>query len=217
VIVGPSGAGKTSLLKILAGLLQPTTGALMLSEVDWWKTSARQKQLQLRKIGMLFQKNALFDSRNCGENVAFPLRESGLADEHKVQVLVDQYLDAVGLSAAKSLMPSELSGGMQKRLGIARALALQPKLIFYDDPTAGLDPITSRRIVQLILDLRVQNQATIVTVTNEMGRARQLASGPHDQIWMVRGGQVLVNGPAQTLAQEGHPDLLAFWEGQSPQ
>ena len=188
VIIGPSGEGKTSLLKLMAGLLMPSTGEISRSILDW------------KKCGMLFQKNALFDSLSVGENVAFPLREVTGLSEQEIDVIVDKFLDSVGILQSKPLFPDEISGGMQKRLGIARALALKPELIFYDDPTAGLDPITSRKIIDLILHLQNESQATVVAVTNDMNRAYQLAT----KIIFVAGCEVIETGsPEETRA---HPD-----------
>jgi phospholipid/cholesterol/gamma-HCH transport system ATP-binding protein len=146
-------------------------------------------------MGVLFQKNALFDSLTCGENIAFPLRETTGLTDWEIDKKVEHFLDAVGLPHAKNLYPDEISGGMQKRLGIARALALEPEIIFYDDPTAGLDPITSRKIINLILDLKQQKKSTIVAVVNDMNRAYQLA----DRMGMIIDKTLLITGtPEET-------------------
>ena len=153
-----------------------------------------------RKTGMLFQRNALFDSLSVAENIAFPLREVSHASETEIKSTVEFYLQAVEIAHARDLFPDEISGGMQKRLGIARALALKPEIVFYDDPTAGLDPITSRMIIQLILRLQKEMHTTIVAVTNDMNRADQMAS----RIAMVVDREVLVCGsPHETM---GHWD-----------
>ncbi len=200
VLIGPSGYGKSVVLKLLAGLLKPTIGRIIVEDHDFHAaTSLTQVALQL-KMGMLFQKNALFDSLTVSENVAFPMREKTDLSESEIQQKVAFFLEAVGISHAADLFPDEISGGMQKRLGIARALALKPQMVLYDDPTAGLDPITSRRIVDLILQLRRENKSTLIAVTNDMARAYQLA----DRIVMVVDGELIVTGNrSQTLA---HPD-----------
>ena len=175
VIVGPSGQGKTVLLKLMAGLITPTSGSVLVRGKNWQILSTREKQELLYKLGMLFQKNALFDSMTVGNNIAFPMREVTSASEVEIDQTVVRFLEAVGLPQAKDLYPDEISGGMQKRLGIARALALKPEIIFYDDPTAGLDPITSRKIIDLIKELQKKDNATVIAITNDMNRAYQMA------------------------------------------
>lgn len=200
VLIGPSGQGKSVLLKLMAGLISPTSGDVLIEGKNL-RTMQRQDREELaRKVGMLFQKNALFDSLTAGENVAFPLREVLEAGDLEVIQAIRYYLEAVGLSHARDLYPDEISGGMQKRLGIARALALKPQIVFYDDPTAGLDPITSRKIIQLIKDLQREQGTTLVAVTNDMNRAYQTA----DRIGMVVDGELVITGsPEET---QRHPD-----------
>jgi phospholipid/cholesterol/gamma-HCH transport system ATP-binding protein len=171
VLIGPSGAGKSTLMKVMSGLIPPTSGSVRVQGKELHALRREERDLVMRQMGMLFQKNALFDSLTVFDNVAFPLREVTCLNETEVAETVHYYLESVGLSSSKDLFPDEISGGMQKRLGIARALALRPKLVFYDDPTAGLDPITSRRIVQLILSLQKTDGATVVAITNDMNRA----------------------------------------------
>lgn len=200
VLIGPSGMGKTVALKLLAGLLKPFSGQVLVDGEDLHAIEERERVQILLKMGMLFQKNALFDSLTVGENIAFPLREITELTEAEIAEKVALFLEAVGLSHARDLFPDEISGGMQKRLGIARALALNPRIVLYDDPTAGLDPITSRKIVDLILRLRKEQGSTVVAVTNDMARAYQLA----DRIVMVVDRELIVTGNrAATLA---HPD-----------
>jgi phospholipid/cholesterol/gamma-HCH transport system ATP-binding protein len=209
VLIGPSGEGKTVVLKLLAGLISPTAGRVLVGGRDLHGLARGEQEQLLLQMGMLFQKNALFDSLSAGENIAFPLREKTNFGEKEIQHKVDYFLEAVGLADARDLFPDEISGGMQKRLGIARALALAPKIVLYDDPTAGLDPITSRRIIELILQLRKENGATVVAVTNDMARAYQMA----DRIAMVVDGQIIVTGnKAQTLAHKD-PRVAQFVRG----
>ncbi len=200
VLIGPSGQGKTSVLKLLAGLLQPTSGNVFVEGKTWISLSRKEREKLTRRMGMLFQKNALFDSLTVADNVAFPLREVGNATDAEADEAIKHYLEAVGLYHAKDLFPDEISGGMQKRLGIARALALKPEIVFYDDPTAGLDPITSRRIVTLIKSLQKRMKTTVVAVTNDMNRAYQLA----DRIGMVIDGELIDCG--SMLETKTHPD-----------
>ena len=176
VLVGPSGSGKSTLLKLMAGLLRPQLGRVLYRGSDLSTLSKKEQERHLSEVGMLFQQNALFDSMTVYENLNFVLSEvNGSVGEKERHQDIVATLKAVGLDHVLDHYPSEISGGMQKRLGIARALVLKPKLIFYDDPTAGLDPITSRTIVAMILDLQKKWGGTIITVTNDMMRAYQLA------------------------------------------
>lgn len=190
VLMGPSGEGKSLLLKIMAGILTPTKGRVMVQGKELSTLSIKEREKLVHKMGMLFQKNALFDSLTVGENIAFPLRETTDLSENEISERVDFFLEGVAIPHAKDLFPDEISGGMQKRLGIARALALKPEIVFYDDPTAGLDPITSRRIIDLILQLQQENNATVVTITNDMNRAFQMA----DRMAMVVDQSIIITG-----------------------
>jgi phospholipid/cholesterol/gamma-HCH transport system ATP-binding protein len=167
-IIGPSGAGKSILLKIIAGLIEPTHGTVV---------------MRSDKVSMLFQKNALFDSFTLVENLLLPLSETlGIEGEEAMERSMKMLTD-VGLAASANLYPDEISGGMQKRLGIARALIIRPEVILYDEPTAGLDPITSRSIADLMIHLHRENQTTLIMVTNDLQRAYQIS----DQIAFCSG------------------------------
>ncbi len=209
VLVGPSGQGKSVLLKLMAGLIEPTRGQVFIQGHEMARLSVRERETLLRKMGMLFQKNALFDSLTVYENVAFPLREVTDTPEPKIDQIVREFLEAVELSHAMNLHPSEISGGMQKRLGIARALALTPEIVFYDDPTAGLDPITSRKIIELIVRLRETNRSTMVAVTNDMNRAYQMA----DQIAMVVDQTLILTGGVAETKKHPDPRVQQFIHG----
>jgi len=209
VIMGPSGQGKTTLLKTMAGLITPRNGKVFINEQDWSTLGSNERFETLKKLGMLFQKNALFDSLTCGENIAFPLRETTELSPQEIQTKVDVFLEAVGITHAKTLYPDEISGGMQKRLGIARALALNPEIIFYDDPTAGLDPITSRKIVDLILDLQKQNNSTVVAITNDMNRAYQLAH----RMALVVDQELVITGTPEETKRHKDPRVQQFIRG----
>jgi len=194
VIVGPSGSGKSVLLKMIAGLINPSEGII--------SVIAKNKS-------MLFQKNALFDSFTALENLLFPMKErlgiEGLIAKTKAMDL----LESVGLAHAADLFPDEISGGMQKRLGIARALAVNPDLLIYDDPTAGLDPITSRTIADLILEVRKHSNGTMIAVTNDMNRAYQLG----DQIYLLAQGKLIRGGTAEETRNNSDPFIKQFIHG----
>jgi phospholipid/cholesterol/gamma-HCH transport system ATP-binding protein len=170
---------------------------------------ARERAALTRRMGMLFQKNALFDSLTVEENIAFPLREGSRASEAEIRETVGYFLEAVGIAHARALFPDEISGGMQKRLGIARALALKPEIVLYDDPTAGLDPVTSRKIAALIGELRAQSRSTIVAVTNDMARAYQLG----DRVAMAVHGELVVTGTRAETEACPDPRVQQFIRG----
>ena len=209
VIIGPSGQGKTTLLKTLSGLISPQNGKVIIEQQDWLTLGSKQRLPLLKKMGVLFQKNALFDSLTCIENICFPLRETTNLEETEIIKKAELFLDAVGIAHARDLYPDEISGGMQKRLGIARALALDPEIIFYDDPTAGLDPITSKKIIELILQLRAKNKATVLAVTNDMNRAFQMA----DRIGVVVDGGLLITGTPEETKNHKDPRVYQFIRG----
>jgi phospholipid/cholesterol/gamma-HCH transport system ATP-binding protein len=170
-VLGPSGIGKSTLLKLIAGVILPTRGEIIIDKKNPHHWLRDPKNIP---VSMLFQKNALFDSMTVFENVAFALREKAIHETSLIPELVQKVLEDVGLWHAKDSYPDEISGGMQKRLGIARSLVLTPKHILYDDPTAGLDPITSRGIAGLIRQTQKKHNMTIVSVTNDMDRAKEL-------------------------------------------
>ena len=194
VLIGPSGGGKSVLLKIIAGLLPPDTG---------------QVEVRTKNIGMLFQKNALFDSLTVIENLLFPLREKKGIEGPAAIERAKNFLAAVGLKGNENLFPDEISGGMQKRLGIARALIVEPEVILYDEPTAGLDPITSRTIADLIRELRKEVGSTLLTVTNDIQRACQLG----DRIYLLAQGALKLGGTPQELRNTSDPAIKQFIYG----
>ncbi|OFX14465.1 MAG: ABC transporter ATP-binding protein, partial [Armatimonadetes bacterium RBG_16_58_9] len=153
-VMGMSGAGKSTLLKCIAGLLSPTGGQLLIDGTDIARMGERRLEIVRRRIGMVFQYAALFDSLNVYQNVSFGLRRHSKLTEHELSEVVRARLSMVGLPRTEHLMPSELSGGMQKRVGLARALAMDPDIVLYDEPTAGLDPITSATIAEMICKTR---------------------------------------------------------------
>jgi phospholipid/cholesterol/gamma-HCH transport system ATP-binding protein len=193
-IVGPSGSGKTVLLKTIAGLHSPDEGRV---------------EVHSREVGMLFQRNALFNSLSVLENLLFPLRERRGVTGPEALALAKQHLDWVGLSGTEQRSPDELSGGMQKRLGIARALIVEPEVVLYDDPTAGLDPITSRVIAELIRGLQARKGTTVIAVTNDMHRAYALG----DQIYLMAQGRLVSGGTAEEVKRTHDPALRQFVNG----
>ena len=194
VFIGPSGSGKSILLKTIAQLITPTQGSV---------------EIHSKKIGMLFQKNALFDSLTVEENLLFPLREIKKLSGEKAKQLASEFLDQVGLKGCESLYPDEISGGMQKRLGIARALIVEPEVILYDEPTAGLDPITSKTIAELVRKLQSRAKTTLLTVTNDMQRAYQIG----DRIYLLAQGALIAGGSPSEVQQTTHPGLRQFIYG----
>ena len=210
VIVGPSGAGKTVLLKTMAGLYSPAEGHVYCEGEDWQNIKSEEKMLLARKIGVQFQRSALFDSLNTFENVAFPMREHTDITEEEIKKRVSECLCAVGLLDAQEMYPHELSGGMKQRLGIARSLALKPEIIFFDDPTAGLDPINTDILLNLIVDLKKQYHATIVMVTHSLNCAYQMA----DRIILVGNRKVIVAGTPEETRHSTNPLVHQFVAGQ---
>jgi len=194
VIVGPSGGGKSVLLKMIAGLLRTDEGKI---------------SVESKNIGMLFQKNALFDSLTVEENLLFPMKERNGIVGQKARDRAAEFLTAVGLAGNQKLYPDEISGGMQKRLGIARALIVEPQVILYDEPTAGLDPITSRTIADLIRDLRKKSGSTLITVTNDMQRAYQIG----DRIFLLARGSLLEGGTPAQVQETKSEELRQFIYG----
>lgn len=191
VLVGPSGGGKSVLLKMVAGLLKADEGSISVGTED---------------LGMLFQKNALFDSFTVIENLLFPLRERKGVEGPEAVKRAKNFLEAVGLAGNENLYPDEISGGMQKRLGIARALIVEPEVILYDEPTAGLDPITSRKIADLIRDLRSRYKSTLLTVTNDMQRAYQIG----DRVYLLAQGGITGGGTPSEIQASRDPAIRQF-------
>jgi phospholipid/cholesterol/gamma-HCH transport system ATP-binding protein len=210
IIVGPSGGGKSVLMKTLAGIIRPTQGHAFCDDVDWTMVSFDAKREISRKIGVQFQKSALFDSLSVFENVEFPLREH-FPDmkQSEVDQKVQQCLEAVDLWMHKKLLPHELSGGMQLRLGIARAIVLNPKITFFDDPTAGLDPINSDKMIDLIMDLKKKYNSTMVVITHEIHRAYQMAG----KIILVANKTVIDMGSAEESRAHNDPRVQQFIQG----
>ncbi len=210
-ILGGSGSGKSVCLKHMIGLLEADAGEIRVDGRDVTHLGERGWVEERKRFGMVFQSAALFDSLSVYENVAYPIREHRLDEEARIRERVRQCLDAVGLAGVESLQPSELSGGMRKRVGVARAIALEPAIILYDEPTTGLDPANSRRIGRLIQKLQADLGVTSVVVTHDM----ELCHAVSDRLALLRDGRIVVEGSAASFRETEHPEMRDFLEGTS--
>lgn len=197
VIMGGSGSGKSTLLRHLLGLKRPTSGHLRLLGRELLRLDSREMRALKREVGVSFQGGALFTSLTVGENVAFPLREHAQLDEQTIRIMTRLKLEMVNLSGFEHLMPAQLSGGMVKRAALARAIVMDPKLLFFDEPSAGLDPVVSAELDELILKLRDALRMTIVVVTHELESAFKIA----DRITVLDHGEVLISGTVDEVRQ----------------
>lgn len=209
VIVGSSGAGKSVLLKHLIGLIQPDRGHVIVDGEDLARAEPDKCLALRRKFGMAFQEGALFDSLNVFENVAFPLRRHTKMTEAEIAERVRFCLSLVHLTGVESKMPAELSGGMRRRVGFARAIALAPEILLFDEPNTGLDPITSAAIDKVIIEMRDEMPVTMVTITHNMQSAFRIA----DRIAMLKQGQIIAAAPPETFRQLRDPYIQAFLAG----
>jgi phospholipid/cholesterol/gamma-HCH transport system ATP-binding protein len=203
VIMGGSGCGKSTLLSLLIGSQVPDAGTVKLFGKDLKKLSKRQLNEVRKRFGILFQSGALFNSLTVGENVALLLQEHTNLDQSTIEIMVKIKLELVGLRQHADKMPAQISGGMKKRAGLARAIAMDPQILFYDEPSAGLDPVTSAQIDQLIMDLTRKLNVTSVVVTHEMDSAFAIA----DRMCLLDKGKVLKIGPRQQfeVLRDGDP------------
>ena len=211
VILGRSGSGKSVFLKHLVGLFQPDSGQVRVDGEDISKLRERQLGSIRKKIGILFQSGALFDSMSVAENIAFPLRESGIKDPETIRVRIAEALEMVDLAGEESKMPENLSGGMRKRVGLARTIVSRPACILYDEPTTGLDPIATDSINHLIRRLQKRLNATSVVVTHDMKTAFHTA----DRIAFLHEGAIYFEGTTAELKASKDPVLVNFIEGRS--
>jgi len=197
VVMGPSGCGKSTLLRLMIGSMGPDGGLVELFGRNLSALSEAELDGVRKRFGILFQSGALFNSMTVGENVALPLREHTDLDDDTIDIIVRIKLELVGLRRAIDLMPSEISGGMKKRAGLARAIALDPEILFYDEPSAGLDPVTSAEIDHLIMGLSGKLGVTSVVVTHEMDSAFRIA----DRMAMLDRGRMLKIGPKREFEE----------------
>ena len=210
VMLGPSGTGKSVFLKTLVGLLKPDRGSIVIDGKDL--TRLREADLyEVRKLfGVLFQDGALFGSMNLFDNIAFPLREHTRKSEREVEAVVAEKMDLVGLAGAEDKLPGEISGGMRKRAGLARALVLDPEILLFDEPDSGLDPVRTAYLNQLIVDLNAQTGATCLIVTHDINTARTVP----DNIGLLYHKHLAMFGPREMLLSSEEPVVRQFLNAQ---
>jgi phospholipid/cholesterol/gamma-HCH transport system ATP-binding protein len=206
VILGGSGSGKSTLLRTLVGLEIPSSGEVWIRGKNFVAISDAERDDIRKKLGMSFQGGALFGSMTVGENVALPLREHTKLEEPTVEIMVRLKLDQVGLSGFEDFLPSQLSGGMKKRAAVARALAMDPEILFFDEPSAGLDPIIAAGIDQLILELKKAFHMTIIVVTHELASAFLIA----DRMVLINKGDLVASGTVDEMRNSKHPRVRQF-------
>jgi phospholipid/cholesterol/gamma-HCH transport system ATP-binding protein len=209
VVIGGSGSGKSVLLKHIIGLLKPDEGTVKVDSVDLASLSENDLSETRKKFGMLFQASALFDSMKVWENVGFGLKRHTKYSDARIKEIAVQKLKMVGLVGAEDIMPSELSGGMRKRVGLARAIAMEPEIILYDEPTTGLDPIMADAINELIIEMREKLHITSIAITHDMKSAYKIA----DKIAMLYNGVIIDTGLAEEIKNSSNPIVKQFIEG----
>ncbi len=206
VILGGSGSGKSTLLRTLVGLERPSSGQIWIKGQDIAAISQGEMDEIRKKIGMSFQGGALFGSMTVGENVALPLREHTRLEDSTIEIMLRLKLEQVGLAGFEYYMPSQLSGGMKKRAAVARALAMDPEILFFDEPSAGLDPIIAAGIDQLILELKKAFRMTIIVVTHELASAFLIA----DRMVLIDKGNIVAIGPKEEMRSSTQPRVRQF-------
>src|SRR5690348_15227026 len=209
VMLGPSGTGKTVFLKSLVGLIKPDRGRVMVDGIDTVHCSERQLYQARKLFGGMFQDGALFGSLNLYDNIAFPLREHTKQTEAEIRQIVHQKMEMVGLSGEDAKYPGEISGGMRKRAGLARALVLDPQIILCDEPDSGLDPVRTAYLSQLLIDLNAEIDATILIVTHDI----QIARTVPDNLGMLFRGNLVMFGPREVLLTSDNPVITQFVNG----
>lgn len=214
VILGGSGSGKTVLMKHMIGLLKPDSGVVRIEGEDIVPLDARELPRVRRKFGMVFQGAALFDSMTVYENVAFPLVEHHTVSTDEAREIVRRKLAVVGLKGIEDKLPADLSGGMRKRVGLARAIVLDPKIVLYDEPTTGLDPITTDYVDEMILEAKRELGVTSVVISHDIASAFKVA----DNVAFLHGGRIVAQGSPEQLRESKVPQLVDFlstWFGKN--
>lgn len=210
-VLGPSGTGKSVLIKHLVGLLEPDQGEVLIFGRDIWGISERERYELRRRFGVLFQDGALFGSMNIYDNVAFPLRKHTDKAEAEIADIVMARLAEVGLEAASGKVPSEISGGMRKRAGFARALIMEPDIVLFDEPDSGLDPVRTSLLNDLILDMHARHKGTYLLVTHDIRTARKVS----DYVGLIWKGKVVHYGEAEEAFASDDPFVRQFLSGES--
>jgi phospholipid/cholesterol/gamma-HCH transport system ATP-binding protein len=210
IIIGRSGGGKSVFLKHLLGLLRPDSGHIEVDGVDVTRLRGRALDEVRKRYGVVFQGGALFDSMTCRDNVAFPLREKLRLSTAEIRAQVDTALERVGLAGIGNKYPEEVSGGMRKRVAIARALVTEPEIVFFDEPTTGLDPVLVNTIHRLILELHRRSKFTAVMVSHEIPEIFEIA----DRVGMLHQGRIVEQGPPAAIQESANPIVRQFIRGE---
>ena len=209
VIMGQSGSGKSTILRLILGILQPNSGSVFFKQFEITRLPRRKLQQVRQKIGMVYQYSALLSSRTVRDNVALPLEELTDKSREEIDKIVDEKLDLVGMKDSKDRLPSELSGGMRKRVSLARALVMDPELILFDEPVAGLDPVIASVIDELIISLSEKSKVTSIIVTHGMGSAFRIGT----RMAMLYQGKIIEDAPPEQFKQSTNPVVAQFLSG----
>jgi len=209
VIMGQSGSGKSTILRLILGILQPNSGSVFFKQFEITRLPRRKLQQVRQRIGMVYQYSALLSSRTVRDNVALPLEELTDNSREEIDKIVDEKLDLVGMKDSKDRLPSELSGGMRKRVSLARALVMDPELILFDEPVAGLDPVIASVIDELIISLSEKSKVTSIIVTHEMGSAFRIGT----RMAMLYQGKIIEDAPPEQFKQSTNPVVAQFLSG----